>query len=97
MSTGAGFPKDGLCFLTAMTPWALEALVEQIESGVSFLWPSHFLVPSSLENETTLSKCGSAHQVVSSSASTSALRICFAIVPGSEPAKGRGEGRRLRL
>lgn len=79
-----------------MTAWALEALVEQIESRVSFLWPSYFLVPSSLENKTTLPKSGSAHQVVSS-ASTSALGSHFAIVPGSEPAKGRGEGRRLRL
>lgn len=80
-----------------MTAWALEALVEQIESRVSFLWPSHFLVPSSLENKTTLPKSDSAHQVVSFSASTSALSSHFAIVPGSEPAKGRGEGRRLRL
>lgn len=78
-----------------MTAWALEGLVEQIESRVRFLWPPYFLVPSSLENKTTLPKSGSAHQV--SSASMSALSSRFAIVPGSEPAKGRGEGRRLRL
>lgn len=38
-----------------MATWAMEALVEQMEDGISIFGLSHSLVPSSLEDETTLS------------------------------------------
>lgn len=90
-------PRDGICFLTVMALWVLDALGEQVEDGVSILWLPNPLVPSSLENETTLLKSGSAHQVASSSASASAPRSPFASLPGAEPAGGPGEGRGVRL
>lgn len=48
--------RDGVCVLTAMVTRAMEALVEHVEDGLSIFGLSHPLVPSSLEDETTLSR-----------------------------------------
>lgn len=48
--------RDGLCVLTAMATWAMEAPVEHMEDGLSIFGLSYSLVPSSLEDETTLSR-----------------------------------------
>lgn len=43
--------RGGLCVLAAPATWAMEALVEQMENGISIFWLSHSLVPSSLEDQ----------------------------------------------
>lgn len=43
--------RGGLCVLAAPATWAMEALVEQMENGISIFWLSHSLVPSSPEDQ----------------------------------------------